>query len=168
MNKYAPLIGLSLAGLYLFQASSSLSVSPTAPPPPASADFSEVGRQFTAPTKAIPEPRPAPARGGSGRGEPAYKSMVRCLNDLDDLLDTIKGPGSFAAVKPKLLDRVRQQAALAAEHPNQGGSQLSRAASLEVQKATNRHTKALIRANTVAPGVTDFFAKEVAAVLNVK
>src|SRR5262249_35504611 len=61
-------------------------------------------------TAAKPDaPQPVAAR----PDELVYKSVVRCLGDMDDLLDAVHDAASFAAVKPKLLDRARQQAALA-------------------------------------------------------
>jgi hypothetical protein len=63
---------------------------------------------------------------------------------------------------------VRQHAAQAAEHPNPGMAPLSRPAAQELQKAVNRHTEAVVRANQVAPGVMGFFEKEVAALLRAR
>ena len=40
--------------------------------------------------------------------EPVHKVLIRCLGDLDDLLDTVHDPASFAAVKPKILSRMRR------------------------------------------------------------
>src|SRR5436190_4046690 len=40
--------------------------------------------------------------------ESGQKMLVRCLSDIDDLLDTIHDPASFEAVKPKILDRMRR------------------------------------------------------------
>jgi len=106
------------------------------------------------------------------RGKPTdvsvHRSVIRCLGDLDDLLDTVHDPASFEAVKPKLLDRMRQQTALAVAHPGQGMVGMSRSAALATQKAMDRHTEAVVRANEVAPAVTDFFTNDVAAVLNAK
>jgi hypothetical protein len=132
-------------------------------------------RQAAAPAVSLPQDRadapprpPRPASGGKSTDVSVHQSVIRCLGDLDDLLDTVHDPASFEAVKPKLLDRLRQQAALAAAHPGQGMVGMSRSAALAMQKAVNRHTEAIVRANEVAPGVTDFFAKEMAAVLNAK
>jgi hypothetical protein len=109
-------------------------------------------------------PRPVAAR----PDEPVYKSVIRCLSDMDDLLDTVHNAASFAAIKPKLLDRARQQAALAAAHSDQGMTRMGKAAALEMQKAMNRHTESLARAIEAAPGVREFFAKDIAAILTAK
>ena len=89
----------------------------------------------------LANPAAAQAQGGQVPNEPVHKSVIRCLSDMDDLLDTIHDPASFALVKPRLLSRAREQKALASANPNQGMSQLSRSAAQEMQKAVNRHTK---------------------------
>src|SRR5947209_3869914 len=114
-----------------------------------------------------PEP-PRPAQKGKRPEFSVHKALIRCLSDLHDLLDTVHDPASFNAIKPKLLNRMHQQVALVAAHPDQGMVKMSKAAALEMQKAVNRHTEAMIRANEVAPGVSDFFAKDVAAIINGK
>jgi hypothetical protein len=161
MQKFAPLVGFAVATLFVSYSalqfsgiSASLTQKQPADPP------------ATRPNAAArPEaPRPAAAR----PHEPAYKAVIRCLSDMDDLLDTIDGPASFAAVKPKLLRRARQHAAQASEYPDQGLARLSKAAAKEMQKAMNRHTQALARAIRVAPEVRDFFEKDIAAVLKAK
>ena len=158
MNKYIPLIALSVAAFYMYRASDLIKVAAEVQAPD-----TNVGNG-NKPT----EQKVARAPSATKSNEPAYKSVVRCLGDLDDILDGITSPASFAAAKPKLLNRVRQQAALAAEHPNQGMTQLSKAAAKEMSKAANRHTESMIRANNIAPGVAAFFEKEVAAVLDQK
>src|SRR5262249_48928018 len=89
--------------------------------------------------------------------EPVHKLMIRFLSDLDDLLDTIKDPASFESVKPRILRRVRRHADLAKEHPNQGMTRFSKSEAKEFEKAVNRHAASLMRADTAAPGVQDFF-----------
>ena len=96
----------------------------------------------------------------------ATQSVVRFLGDMDDLLDTVHDSASFAAVKPKLLARAREQAALAAQHPNQGMSNLSPSATNQWQKAVDRHAESLARAIEADPAVADFFANDLAAVLS--
>lgn len=110
-------------------------------------------------------PRGKPTEAGVRAAEPVHKSLVRCLNDLDDLLDTIHDEASFAFAKPKLLSRAREQAAQAAMHPNAGMTQLGRAAAYEIQQASNRHMKSLTRAIEAVPAVRDFFEKEMGAIL---
>jgi hypothetical protein len=100
--------------------------------------------------------------------EPAYKLLIRCLGDIDDLLDTVKDPAGFAMVKPMILSRVRQHVAEGKNHPDQGMTQLSKAAAKEFQEAVNRHTVSMIRANEKATGVAKFFEKEVAPLVNPK
>jgi hypothetical protein len=68
-------------------------------------------------------------------------------------------------VKPKLLARAREQAALAAQHPNQGMSSLSPSAAIQWQKAASSHAECLARAIEAEPAVADFFADDLAAVL---
>ena len=94
------------------------------------------------------------------------QAVVRFLGDIDDLLDTVHDSASFAAIKPKLLARAREQAALAAQHPNQGMSSLNPSATSQWQKAANRHAKSLARAIQADPAVADFFAGDLAAVLS--
>jgi hypothetical protein len=94
------------------------------------------------------------------------QSVVRFLGDIDDLLDTVHDSDSFTAVKPKLLARAREQAALAARHPNQGMSSMSPAAASQWQKAASRHAESLARASQVEPAVADFFASDLAAILS--
>ncbi len=84
--------------------------------------------------------RAEPAHESQHAIEPAYKAVIHCLSDMDDLLDTVHDPASFAVVKPQLLSRAKQHAAQASEYPNQGMTQLSRSAAMEMQKAANRHT----------------------------
>jgi hypothetical protein len=164
MNKYIPLLGLALAAFYMFRVSNELSKTADAIAPGAN-DVAIANKPDAPPA---PAPKAAPARADSVRDEPAYKSVIRCLNDVDDILDTITNQATFAAAKPKLLNRVRQQAALAAQHSNQGMTQMSRAASKEMQKAVNRHTASVMRADSAVRGVVAFFEKDVAAAMNQK
>jgi hypothetical protein len=159
MKKFLPLIGLMVAGVFMYRAADQMTVV-------SNAQSSDGNTVNTAPKPA--EQRAATTKASNSKNEPAYKSVIRCLSDLDDILDGITGLDSFTAAKPKLLAHVRQQAALAAEAGNQGMQQMSKAASKEMKKAVNRHTESLIRANNVAPGVAAFFEKEVAAILNPK
>jgi hypothetical protein len=94
------------------------------------------------------------------------QAVVRFLGDMDDLLDTVHDSASFAAVKPKLLARAREQAALAAQHPNQGMSSLNPSAAIQWKKAANRHAQSLARAIEAEPAVADFFADDLAAILS--
>jgi hypothetical protein len=94
------------------------------------------------------------------------QAVVSFLADVDDLLDTIHDSRSFATARPKLLKRARQQAALAAQHPNQGMTQLSREDARKWQQAANRHTESLARAMAAVPAVEDFFMDELAEILS--
>jgi hypothetical protein len=94
------------------------------------------------------------------------QAVVRFLGDMDDLLDTVHDSASFAALKPKLLARAREQVALAAQHPNQGMSRLSGSAAIQWQNAVNRHAESLARAIEADPTVADFFADDLAAILS--
>ena len=100
--------------------------------------------------------------------EPVYKSMIRCLGDLDDLLDMVVDRNSFEAIKPRLVKRVIQQKEYASEHPNQGMTKLSRAAAKELQGAINRHSQSLTRANSVAPSVSEYFKRKLGSLLEEK
>ncbi len=120
----------------------------------------------TKPTPAGEATRSRPAPPAQRPTEPAHKAMIRCLTDLDNLLDTVQGPISFAAVKPKLLARVRRHAAEAKDHPNPIFGRLSQAAALELQRALNRHAESLSLAIQAAPEVKEFFEKELAPILS--
>jgi hypothetical protein len=100
--------------------------------------------------------------------EPVSKVMIRLLNEVDDLLDTITDRASFEAVKPRILRRVRQVAELAKGRQNQGMTQFSKSAAKELEKAVNRHATSLVRADAAAPWVTEFFKNEVQPLLNPK
>jgi hypothetical protein len=113
-----------------------------------------------------PQKQPSAAPGGQRANVPVHKALIRCLSDIDDLLDMISDPASFELVKPKILDRVRKHMAQALAQPNKGMGKLNWTAAKELEKATNRHMAAVVRANNVAPGVATFFQKEVGAVLN--
>jgi hypothetical protein len=100
--------------------------------------------------------------------EPAFKIMLRFLGDTDDLLDTVKDPASFDAVKPRILRRARRHAEIGKDHPDKGMKQLSKAEAKEFDKALKRHAASMLRADSVAPGVTDFFKDEVGPTLEAK
>ena len=90
MWKIAPLIGITVATFFAFQAAMNLQ-NPLGSNP-----------------DTLPKTSPATSRAESAHGsqhtlEPAYKAVIHCLSDMDDLLDTIHDPASFAAVKPQLL-----------------------------------------------------------------
>src|SRR5689334_22289153 len=113
MQKIVPLIGLTVATVFVVNAVTQFAnplanqPQPLLAPPAAGADD---------PPNARPDTSPAPAAQEVRRpNEPAYKAVIRCLGDLDDLLDTVRGPASFAAVKPALLRRARQHAAQASD-----------------------------------------------------
>jgi hypothetical protein len=154
MNKIAPVIGIVVATIFAGRAAMQFSDLPITGSAVTGRGDGETG------PKSSPEPR-----ADSSRNEPAYKAVIRCLSDLDDLLDSIVNPATFAMVKPLLLSRVRHHVSHASDHP-QGMAKLSRAASQEMQQAMNRHTESLMRANKVAPGVTSFFEHEVASLLS--
>jgi hypothetical protein len=98
--------------------------------------------------------------------ESPHVAVVRFLTDIDDLLDTVHDRASFAAVKPKLVARTRQHAALAAKHADQGLTQLSPAAAQQWQTAANRHTASLARAMGAVSEVETFFAHDMAEILS--
>ena len=155
MQKVVPLIGIIVATFFTFRVAKNL------PDPLSSHPVS--------PLKTSPATPPvATSQGGQPPNEPVHKAVIRCLSDMDELLDTIHDPASFAAVKPKLLDRARQQRDLALANPNQGMSRLGRAEKLEMQKAVNRHSQSLARAIEVAPAVRELFEKDIAAILRGK
>jgi hypothetical protein len=155
MWKIAPFIGISVATCFAFQAAMNLQ-NPLG------------GKPETLPKTSPATPRAEPAHASQHAIEPAYKVVIHCLSDMDDLLDTVHDPASFAAVKSQLLSRAKQHAAQASEYPNQGMTQLSRSAAIEMQKAANRHTEALSRAIQVAPAVRGFFETDIATIMNAK
>jgi hypothetical protein len=115
------------------------------------------------------EPRPDPnARVIERPAEPVYKSLIQCLGDLDDLLDTIHDPATFAAARPRLLARAREQADYAKAYPGGGMARLSRSAAKELQIAMNRHAGSLERAYRAVPAVKPFFENELAKILGAK
>jgi hypothetical protein len=159
MNKGAGLVGIVVASIFAGRAAMQFSNLPITSP---------TGIDVGTPAKALrntsPDPRPERDR---SHDEPDYKALIRCLHDVDDLLDAIVTPEVFATVRPLILKRVREHVAQVSEH-SQGMGKLSRAASQELQQAMNRHAASLMRANQVAPGVSKFFETQVAAVLNSK
>ena len=155
MNKIIFLIGMMVATTFVGRAALQFSGLPI------------IGGGDPVETRSKASTEPGTARGDSNQDEPAYKAVIRCLSDLDDLLDGIVNPATSVTLMPLLLRRVRQHVAQASEHP-QGMSKLSGAASQEMQQAMNRHAASLMRANKVAPGVTRFFDHEVAGILNPK
>lgn len=160
MNKFVPLIGMAVATAFVGRAALQFSDLPITNPAATAGDNSVETR----PKASADAPT---GRADNSRSEPAYKAVIRCLSDLDDLLDSIVNPATFVTIKPLLLSRVRQHVSHAADHP-QGMTKLSRTASEEMQQAMNRHAASLTRANKIAPGVTAFFEHEVASVLNPK
>jgi hypothetical protein len=95
-----------------------------------------------------------------------HKSLIRMLNDLDDILDTIHDANSFEAAKPRLLSRAREQKALAERHRNAGMTAISSFAQRELQPAISRHVKSLTRAVKVVPAVNKFFNDELGPILS--
>src|SRR4051812_7766537 len=88
MQRIIPLISFGVAALFVSYSamqfsgvSATLTQNQVADPP------------VTRPNTKSDTPRPATAR----PNEPAYKSVIRCLNDMDDLLDTVHDAASFAA-----------------------------------------------------------------------
>jgi len=100
------------------------------------------------------------------KSEPVHKLLIRMLNDLDDILDTIHDVDSFEAAKPRLLSRAREQRALAERHRNAGMTALNSFAQRELQPAMNRHVKSLTRAVKVVPAVNKFFNDELGPILS--
>src|SRR4051812_21322217 len=79
----------------------------------------EMNRAGRAITKSLPDTPPAsaperrhgkPTEAGIRAAEPVHRSLIRFMNDLDDQLDTIHDAASFAAAKPKMIRRAREQA----------------------------------------------------------
>jgi hypothetical protein len=154
MNKILPLIGVAVATGFVGYAGVQFSGIPITDP----ADDAGKAAQV----------RPkAPQRTAADDEEPPYKALIRCINDLDDLLDSIVNPATFQTVKPLMLKRVRRHVAEMEEREH-GMGELSRDAAREMQQAIKRHAASLARANSVAPGVNDFFSQHLAAVLNPK
>jgi hypothetical protein len=148
-----PLIGITVASFFALRAAMNmvdpLAVQPTAP-----------SRNSRA------TPPVVTTSGGQLPQEAVHKAVIRCMSDMDDLLDTIHDSASFARVRPKLLSRAQLQKNSASAYPGQGMVQLSRAQRLEMQQAVNRHTASLARACQVVPAVREFFEKDIAAILN--
>jgi hypothetical protein len=159
MQKAIPLVGVLVATFFVGSAAIQFSGPVSAINPKKSLNSTILGGGADQRSERPSAPRSA---------EPVHMSLIRCLTDLDDLLDTIRDPASFAAVKPKLLARAREQADYAAANPGQGMSRLSKSAAKELQTAVNRHAASLERAMRVAPGVQPFMEKEMAAILNPK
>jgi hypothetical protein len=155
MWKIAPLIGVAVASFFAFRVAMNLQ-SPLGSVPE------------TLPSTSQAAPRAESAHRSQHAIEPAYMAVIHCLGDMDDLLDTVHDPASFAVIKPKLLSRAKQHVALASEYPNQGMTQLSRPAAIEMQQAANRHTESLARAIQAAPAVSGFFEKDIAAIMTAK
>jgi hypothetical protein len=132
--------------------------------------FSYVSSVITAPKEdapsTVPPTLPIAPPLTARSNEPGLNLLVRCLSDIDDLLDTIHDPAGFEAVKPKILDRMRLHVAQGSALRNQGMKKLSKAEAKEMEKATNRHMTSLSRADQVAPGIVPFFQKEVGAILS--
>jgi hypothetical protein len=173
MYRVVPLVAIPIA-LY-FVASSAVQLSNTASAINSThAVMSEIlANQADAPTEQPADKPPEPPSPGKARviqrtAEPVYKSLIHCLSDFDDILDTIQDPVSFAAARPKLLARAQEQSDYAKAFPGQGMSRLSKSAAKELQQAINRHSESLERAIRVAPGVKPFFEKELAPILGAK
>jgi hypothetical protein len=99
---------------------------------------------------------------------PAHRVLARCLNDVDDYLDTIQDPTSFAKLRPHILGRVRRHVAEMRAYADSGTTLLNKAASQELKKAADRHSQSLARAVRAVPAVREFFNTEVAAALDGK
>jgi hypothetical protein len=100
--------------------------------------------------------------------DPAHVVLMRFIADLDDILDKIHDPASFEAAKPKLLARTRRHADWASSQQGQGMAQLSGQAAKEFHAAGDRHTRSMMRAERVAPGVQGFFTRELGPLLEKK
>jgi hypothetical protein len=141
-----PLIGVVVSGFLVYQAATSMPqpLDDRAPPKTAASER----KQETA--------------------ESPHKAVVRFLGDLDDQLDTVHDRASFVAIKPRLLARTRQHAALAVAHADQGLTQLSPTAAEQWQAAANRLARSLARATQAVSEVETFFAKELAPLLSAR
>jgi hypothetical protein len=153
IRKFIPLIAIGLGALYAVSAA--VTMQRTLPP---------IANEKSDNPKSSPRGQPSPA--AVRAAEPVHKSLVRCMNDMDDILDTIHNDASFAAAKPKLLKRAREQAALARLHADGGMTQLGQLAQYEIREASKRHAKSLSRAIEAVPGVNVFFNDEVGAALS--
>jgi hypothetical protein len=174
MSKTVPIIGLIAATYFLVSTAFQFPIPPSSIAPATPPGWSRVVSAITDDGRGQPEPQgikpsdapPKTTPSGSQRSnEPAYKVLIRCLSDLDDVLDTIHDPATFAAAKPRILGRVRDHVAQVSALANPGMGRLSRSAAKEMQTAMNRHAKSLMEANQSVPGVTAFFDHEVAALL---
>jgi len=152
-RKFVPLVALGLAAFYSISAA--VTMQRTLP---------ALTSENTDPPKSSPRGQPSAA--AVRAAEPVHKSLIRCMNDMDDILDTIHDDRSFAAAKPKLLQRAREQAALARLHPDGGMTQLGQLAQYEIREASKRHMKSLTRANEAVPALNKFFNDEVGAALS--
>jgi hypothetical protein len=153
IRKFIPMIAIGLGAFYAMSAA--IMMQKTLP-------------ALTSETTDAPKPSPRgqPSAAAMRAAEPVHKSLVRCMNDMDDILDTIHDDRSFAAAKPKLLQRAYEQAAQARLHPDAGMTQVGQLAQYEIREASKRHMKSLTRANEAVPALNKFFNDEVGAALS--
>src|SRR5262245_52560682 len=151
---------LALVAVVLYATAYRWTIPPAGEPPSAFVSGATQGAIVSGmpvPEAGPEQPAATPNAEVRGAADPVHKVLIRLMGDLDDILDQIRDPASFAAAKPKLEARVREHADWVARQPNKGMSQLSQAAAGELQVAANRHARSILRAESVAPGVRAFF-----------
>lgn len=171
MYRIIPAVGILIATYFVGSAAVQMSNTASAikATTPVTAAVLDNSADQEKPADRRPQPKPEPnARVIQRPAEPVHKSLIRCLSDLDDLLDTIHDPASFAAAKPKLLARAQEQADYAKAYPGQGMGRLSKPAAKELQVALNRHQASTERAIRAVPAVKPFFENDLAKVLGAK
>jgi hypothetical protein len=146
-----PLIGLTVSGFFLYQAARNM-------PQPLADETPSTTTALASQAGTAHEERHS--------AESPHAAVMQFLTDMDDLLDTVHDRASFAAIQPQLLARARKHAALAAQHANQGLTQLSPAGARQFQAAANRHTESLGRAIQAVREVEAFFAHDMATILS--
>lgn len=158
IRRFIPLIALGFAAFCTVSAAVQMQKPIAAITKPQSQDPASPIQDMSTEADAQSESTPPAA-------EPVHKSLIRLLNDLDDILDAIHDADSFETAKPKLVSRAREQVALAAHHRNAGMTALSPFAQHELRPAIARHAKCLSRAVEIVPAVNKFFNDELGPIL---
>ena len=157
-RKFIPLIALGMAAFYSMSAAMVMRA-PVAAITDSKCDDPKAARPVT--------PRGKPTEAGLRAAEPVHKCLISCLNDFDDIIDTIRDQRSYDRAKPKLLRRAREHVAQAAKYPK-GDVELGQLAKHELFEAMQRHEKSLTRANDAVPEFNKFFHDEVGAILGLR
>jgi hypothetical protein len=169
MQRLLPLVGVLIATYFAGNAAVQMSQTAAVITPSGAATCPATCEAADPPSDPADEPRSPKKAGADPRPfVPVHTALIRFLSDMDDLLDTVHDPASFAAARPKLLARARAQADLAEQQPGRGMSRLSKAAGRELQKAIDRHTESLGRAIRAVPAVRPFFEKDMAEIMDGK